>query len=206
MTAFCRPFLAQGFVVCNVEYRVAPQGLAPAAVEDALTAAQWFRAHAVEYGVDPARIVATGASAGGHLALMVGLAPESAGLGKPIKIAAIVNGYGVADVADLLDGPHHQGFATQWLPEQPGRAELARRLSPLTYIRHDVPPVLTVHGERDTTVPTAQAHRLTDALRAAGAEAELVIVPGAKHGFSPEQWPGVHAQIFAFLKQRGVLR
>ncbi len=128
MTAFCLPFLEQGFVVANVEYRVATAALAPAAVDDALTAAKWFYDHAEQYHVDTRRLVVTGASAGGHLALMVGMTSK-------VPIAAIVNGYGVADVADLLDGQHRQGFAVQWLPEQAGRLDLAKRLSPLTYVR-----------------------------------------------------------------------
>ena len=165
MTAFCLPFLERGFVVANVEYRVAPAAKAPGAVNDALAAAKWFADHAAKYNVDPARIVVTGASAGGHLALMVGMTPASAGLGPAIPIAAIVNGYGVTDVADLLDGAHRQGFAVEWLPEQAGRLELAKKLSPLTYVRKGLPPTLTVQGENDHTVPHEQGVRLTAALK-----------------------------------------
>jgi uncharacterized protein (TIGR02246 family) len=205
LTAFCLPFLERGFVVANVEYRVATAALAPAAVNDALTAAKWFFDRAAKYNVDPARIVVTGASAGGHLALMVGMTPASAGLGPAIPIAAIVNGYGVTDVADLLDGPHRQSFAVQWLPEQDGRLDLARRLSPLTYVRQGLPPTLTVQGENDRTVPHEQGVRLTAALKQAGVDAEMMTVAGAGHGFAKEQWPAVHARIFDFLARRGIL-
>jgi len=205
MTAFCLPFLEHGFVVANVEYRVAPAAKAPGAVNDALAAAKWFADHAAKYDVDPARIVVTGASAGGHLALMVGMAPASAGLGPAIPIAAIVNGYGVTDVADLLDGAHRQGFAVEWLPEQTGRLELAKKLSPLTYVRQGLPPTLTVQGENDRTVPHEQGAQLTAALRQAGVDTEMMTVPGAGHGFSKEQWPAVHARIFIFLAQRGII-
>jgi uncharacterized protein (TIGR02246 family) len=136
---------------------------------------------------------------------MVGMTPASAGLGPAIPIAAIINGYGVTDVADLLDGPHRQGFAVQWLPEQPGRADLARRLSPLTYARKGLPPTLTVQGENDRTVPHEQGVRLTAALKEAGADAEMMTVPGAGHGFSKEQWPAVDARIFDFLTRHGIL-
>ena len=119
-------------------------------------------------------------------------------------MAAIINGYGVTDVADLLDGPHHQGFATEWLPEQPGRLDLARRLAPLTYVRAGLPPTLTVQGENDRTVPHEQGVRLTVALKAAGDDAEMMTVPGAGHGFSREQWPAVHARIFQFLAAHGI--
>lgn len=206
MNALCLPYLKQGFVVCNVEYRVAPQGIAPAAVVDALKAAKWFFDHAEKYNVDINRIVATGASAGGHLALMVGMTPESANLGVPVKVAAIVNGYGITDVADVLEGPHRQAWATQWLPEQEGRAELAKRVSPMTYVRKDLPPILTVQGTNDTTVPVEQGVKLTKALKDASVDAEMITVQNAGHGFSPQQWPGVNEQIFAFLRKRGILQ
>jgi acetyl esterase/lipase len=205
MGSFCLPYLKQGFVVCNVEYRLAPVATAPAAVEDALKAAQWFFDHAKEYDVDTNRIVVTGASAGGHLALMVGMATTAANLGPTVRVAAIVNGYGITEVADLLSGPHRKSWATQWLPEQDGRLELAKRLSPMTYVRKDLPPILTLQGTEDTTVPVEQGKELTAALRAAGADAEIILVPNARHGFSREQWPALHEQIFSFLKKHGIL-
>src|SRR3954451_19684732 len=89
----CLRYVQKGYVVCNVEYRLAKAALAPAAVTDALHAAHWFRKHAKEYNVDTKRIVVTGGSAGGHLALMVGMTPKSAKLGPPAKVAAVVNFY-----------------------------------------------------------------------------------------------------------------
>ena len=204
MTAFCLPYLEQGFVLANVEYRVASAAPAPAAVTDSLNAAQWFFDHADRYNVDKNRIVVTGASAGGHLALMVGMTPQSADLGPAVHVAAIVNGYGITDVPDLLDGPHRQSWAAEWLPDQPGRIDLAKRLSPLTYVHKGLPPILTVQGENDHTVPHEHGVRLTTALKDAGVDAEMITVPNAAHGFSRDQWPGVNAQIFAFLKKRGI--
>src|SRR3984893_11675326 len=111
LEAFCLPFVEYGFVVANVEYRLAPSATAPAAVNDVLEAAKWFRDRAADYKVDPNQIIVTGSSAGGHLAMMVGMAPESAGLGPSIKIAAIINFYGISDVSDQLQGPHLQRYA-----------------------------------------------------------------------------------------------
>jgi acetyl esterase/lipase len=214
MNALCNPYLAQGFVVCNVEYRCANTGLspakAPAAVEDSLLAAKWFVDHADRYNMDVNRLVITGASAGGHLALMVGMTTPEAELGPVVKVAAIVNGYGPTDVQDMIDRQTRAnttppGFAVQWLPEQEGRAELAKRLSPMTYVRKDLPPILTVQGSRDNTVPVVQNQRLTEALKAAGADAELILIEGAGHGFT-NQWADVNRQIFEFLRKRNVLK
>jgi acetyl esterase/lipase len=125
----------------------------------------------------------------------------SAGLGPAVKVATVVNVFGITDVADLLAGEHQRSWAMRWLPPQEGRADLARRLSPLTYVRPDLPPILTLHGDADATVPTEQASRLTSALRAQGVDAELIVVPGAGHGFSRGQWSLLHEQIFAFLRR-----
>lgn len=213
MASFYSRFLAHGFVVCTVEYRVAngssTGGIAPAAVQDALLAAKWFWDHMDYYRVDRTRYVVTGGSAGGHLALMVGMATPAAQLGPTsptdFKIAAIVNGYGPADVADLLR--RNTGFAVQWLPANtPNRDELAKRLSPLSYVRKDVPPLISVHGANDSTIPVAQSQTLDTQLKAAGADAEIRFVPGAGHGFSTPAaaWPDAEKAMFDFLVKRGI--
>jgi acetyl esterase/lipase len=215
MSTFYNRYLDHGFVVCNVEYRMAdptrqfsPEfSPAPAAVEDALKAAKWFYDHADEYNMDKSKYVVTGASAGGHLALMVGLCTdEKFGPTHPkdFKIAAIVNGYGPSDVPDLL--ARNTPWARQWLPENtPDRDALARRLSPITYVRKDVPPLITVHGSRDTTVPVAQTERFTKALKDVGADADLHLVEGAAHGFTTPTWPDAEKAMFDFLVRKGII-
>ncbi len=203
----CLPYLEKGFVVCNVDYRLAKIAPAPAAVSDVLKAAKWFRDNAARYRVDPKRIVVTGTSAGGHLALMVGLTPGSANLGSEVDVAAVVNWYGITDVADQLSGPGRRDYAVQWIPDQEGRLELARRVSPLTYVRKKAPPVLTIHGDADQVVPYEHGGRLTKALREAGADAELISVEGGGHGrFEAERMKKLYAEIFRFLKKRKVIR
>lgn len=202
--SLCLPYLERGFVVANVEYRVALQATAPAAVTDALDATRWFFKHARQYHVDPKRIVVTGGSAGGHLALMVGMTPKSAHLGPVSPVAAVVDGFGITDAVDLLNGPHHQSWADDWIPPGTSRVELARRVSPLTYVRHDLPPIFIAQGGDDHTVPVEQSIRLHNALDMDGVPNELVIVPDAKHGFSREQWIPLDEKIFAFLKAHGI--
>jgi acetyl esterase/lipase len=206
IAGFVLPYLEQGFVVANVEYRLAGVAKAPAAVTDVLYAAQWFIRNASKYNVDRKRIVVTGASAGGHLALMAGMTPKSAKLGPAAGLAAVVNIYGITDVEDQIEGQNQRDYAVTWLPEQPGRQELARRLSPMTYVRKDLPAILTIHGDADETVPYDHGYKLTKAIREAGGEAQLISVPQGKHGFTKEQWTGLLAQTFAFLKARGILR
>ncbi|MBI3210162.1 MAG: alpha/beta hydrolase [Candidatus Solibacter usitatus] len=201
-----RRYLEKGFVVASVEYRLAKAATAPAAVEDVLKAAEWCSRNASKYNVDKKRIVATGGSAGGHLSLMVGMTPKSAKLGKPAKVAAVVNFYGITDVGDQLGGPNMRSYATTWVPEKPGRLELARRVSPMTYVRRDLPPILTLHGDADPTVPYEHGVMLTKALTKAKARTEMISVPKGRHGFPKEKLDELYPQIFAFLQRHGVTK
>lgn len=206
LVPICLRYVEQGFVCANVEYRLAKSATAPAAVSDALKAAQWFHDHARKYNVDSKRIVVTGGSAGGHLALMVGLASRKAKLGPRGNVRAVVNFYGITDVADQLGGPNERKYAVTWLPEQAGRLALARRVSPMNYVRKKVPPILTLHGDSDPTVPYEHGVTLTKALRDAGAQAELVSVPQGKHGFPKDVLDRLYERnIWPFLKRVGVL-
>jgi acetyl esterase/lipase len=206
------PFLAMGYSVVNVEYRLANVSLAPAAIEDCRCALRWVVAHAKDYNLDPGRIVVAGASAGGHLALTTGMIPTSAGFDRfcleptEPRVAAIVDFFGITDVADLLDGPNKKPFpetwpyTVQWLGNQPDRVEIARAASPLTYVRAGVPPTIAIHGDKDPLVPYAHSVRLNDALQKAGVPHEFVTIPGGGHGgFPMDQWQRAYTAIQNFL-------
>jgi acetyl esterase/lipase len=201
---YCLPFVRRGMVVANIEYRLANSAPAPAAVNDVLKAAQWFQEHTAQYKVDRKRMIAAGNSAGGQLALMLAMAPASADLGPPTNIAAVVDFFGVADVADQIAGPNQRPYATAWIPEQPDRMELARRLSPITYARKGLPPVLALHGDHDPIVPYQQSAALVKALKNAGDDAELITVSGGHHGFTPQEMEQLWPQIFQWLKKHKV--
>jgi acetyl esterase/lipase len=138
---------------------------------------------------------------------MVGMTPESAGFGPPARVRAVVNFFGITDVNDQLAGPNLRSYTVQWVPEQPARGELAKRVSPLTYIRKQVPPILTVHGTADSSVPYPHAVRLTEALNAAGSRVALVTVAGGDHGFPKAQTDEIYDRyVWPFLSEAGVLR
>lgn len=200
------PWLEMGWNVVNVEYRLARVSLAPAAVEDCLCALRWVGAHAKDYNIDPARLVLSGESAGGHLSLTTGMIPMTAGLDRQCpgpdlpKVAAIVNWFGITDVNDLLDGPNQKSYAVEWFASLPNKVEIARRVSPLEYVRADLPPILTIHGDADPTVPYTHATRLRDALKAAGSPQQLLTIAGGKHGnFTPEERVKIYETIREFL-------
>ena len=208
------PYMEMGYAVVNVAYRLASVALAPAAVEDARCALRWVYSNAKQYNFDTTRIVLTGASAGGNLALLGAMLPAEAGfdlgcpgdrgLGpvnmEPLKVAAVVNWYGVADVREVMAGPNRRGFAEMWLGMLPNRDQIAAQVSPLTYVRPGVPPVLTIHGDADRTVPYTQAVRLHDALQKAGVPNQLITVPKGDHGnFGLEDTLRIYTAIRNFL-------
>lgn len=201
------PWIEWGWNVVNVEYRLADVAKAPAAVADCLCALRWVAANAARYGFDTSRIVTGGDSAGGHLALTTAMIPESAGLerqcpGVPLpKVAAVVNYYGITDVTEMVEGPRTSG----WLPTGPDRAEIARRVSPVSYVRRDGPAILTIHGEKDPLVPYANGQKLHKALTEAGAPNELFTMTGAGHGgFNKAQRLQAHTKIREFLTRNGL--
>ena len=207
------PYLEMGWNVVNVEYRPARVSLAPAAVEDCLCALRWVIHNAKQYNVDVNRIVTTGNSAGGHLALTTGMIPASAGLDREcpgpeeLKVAAIVNWYGITDVADLLEGDNMRTFAVAWLGSLPNRVEIARRVSPMTYVRAGLPPIMSIQGDADPTVPYQQSVKLHAALAKAGVPNKQVTVAGGLHGnFKPEEYPRLYSEIREFLTQHNLMK
>jgi acetyl esterase/lipase len=207
------PFLNMGWNVVNVEYRLAKISLAPAAVQDSLCALRWVYRNGKEYNVDINRLVLMGNSAGGHLALTTGMIPASASLDslcpgtEELKVAAIINWYGITDVNELLTGPDVRNFAVMWFGGMSNREEIAKRISPLTYVRAGLPPIISIQGDADPTVPYSQNVRLHQALDKAGIRNELVTIPGGKHGgFSDTEMTKAYAAIGGFLDKQNIGR
>lgn len=190
-----------GLVGIAPDYRTKERfGTSPLeAVADARAALRWVQDHAAELGVDPARIVVGGNSAGGHLALWTALAtvpPGSSSDESPrFPPAALVLMSTVSDTS-MLSG---------YTPARFG--EHATALSPVHHLDARMPPVLAFHGDADRTVPHGQAAALHARLREGGNESELVSVPGGSHSFSrdlPEWRERARARIREFLAQRGL--
>jgi acetyl esterase/lipase len=217
------PYLSMNWVVVNVEYRLANNSPAPAAVEDCRCALRWLFYHAKDYNIDTSKIVLTGGSAGGHLALITGMLPAgnifdrqcptddsvrwNQGTEPQLKVAAIVNWYGITDVAELIDGPNAKHYAMEWLASLNERKELARQVSPITYVRAGLPPIITIHGDEDDVAPYSQAVRFHAALEKAGVPNQLVTIHGRKHdGFDRQELVNSYAAIREFLRRNKILQ
>jgi acetyl esterase/lipase len=199
------PYVYRDWVVISINYRLAKDAKAPAAVDDCLIALEWIYANADKYDIDTDRIVVSGGSAGGHLALLTGMLREGDQLcggklkvGNTRKVAAIVNWYGVTD---FTINPH----PLEWFGEDIDLGEYVRSLSPINYVRQGGAPVLTIHGSEDYTVPVNQAVNLHKKLREAGVREKLLLIEGKKHGdFSHEELTQIYQKIWKFLESTGI--
>jgi dipeptidyl aminopeptidase/acylaminoacyl peptidase len=92
-----------------------------------------------------------------------------------------------------------------WMGSLPNAGEIAKSVSPLTYVRAGLPPIITIHGDKDDVVPYTQATRLKDALDKAGVTNKLVTIPGGGHGlFTQQQYEDAYSEIWKFLKDNKV--
>jgi acetyl esterase/lipase len=177
-----------GYVVASVDYRLSPDYLFPAMIEDVKCAVRFLRAHADQYELDAQRVGVWGTSAGGHLATLLGLSDASAGwdvgewLDQSSRVQAVIDLFGPADLSQAIALPKVN--ETLLGNANPSASQLAW-LSPVSYVSPDDPPFLIVHGNRDWIVPLEQSIRLDALLDAAGVTSQFVTVKNAGHGLAP---------------------
>ncbi|MGK7921151.1 MAG: alpha/beta hydrolase fold domain-containing protein [Trichodesmium sp.] len=205
---FLLPYLKMGFSIVNVGYRLAAQSLAPAAVADCRCALRWVIRNAKQYNFDPEKIVVSGFSAGGHLAMTTAMLTADDGFDsyfpgdEELQVAAIVNWYGITDVKDLLEGANFQDYALEWMGNQSDRLEIAERVSPINYVNSQLPPIFTVHGDADLSVPYNQAVKFHEALNQANVPNQLLTIPGGGHGdFGYSKNLDIYENIESFLRK-----
>ena len=206
-------FFKMGYAVANIEYRLTGQATAPAAVEDTRCALIYLIRHAKELNIDVNKIVIMGGSAGGHLALMGGLLGNDHRFDvncpgvENVKVAAIINKYGITDVWDWGYGKNVTSkSATRWLGTRANDAEFAKSVSPLYYVTKKSPPIFIVHGDADPTVPYQHSVDLHNKLVEAGVKTEFITVKGGLHGkFEKEKNSEINKAIAGFLKDLGIV-
>lgn len=206
------PLLDRGYTVFAVVHGSQPKFAIPEILQDLHRAVRYIRFHGKEYGIDPERIGIVGASAGGHLALMLGTA---GGEGDPKakdpvdrvsskvqavgcffpptdflnygKAGEIAVGRGrLANFAGAFDFQELDPKIVKYKPiaDEAKILEIGRKISPITHVSAESAPALVIHGDKDWIVPLQQAESFVEKMKAAGAKAKLVVKPGADHG-----WP-----------------
>ncbi len=190
--ATCEVLAASGYVCATADYRLAPAAPFPAAVYDVKAAVRYLRANAQKLGINPEKIGVMGGSAGGHLALFLGITgnvPEFEGDGpnkdQSSRVQVVVDYYGPSD---LTKSYGRSVDAAEVLPLFLG-GDLAHaramhlRASPLNWVTPDAAPTLAIQGTKDRYVNYEQSVWIIDRLLSAGVEAELETIDGADHGF-----------------------
>lgn len=190
-----------GYLAVTVSYRLAPAYPFPAACDDVSAAMAWLVEHGMEYGGDPARLGAYGASAGAHLVSWLATMPQ----------CPLACGVAWAGPTDLRREPityDYRGYTMAFmgasLPEAP---ETYAAASPLSRMTAAMPPLLLIHGGADIVVPPDHARWMTEAAHDIGAPVEAMILPGVGHtGGDPQnplQLPGWQAMLDFFARHLG---
>ena len=209
---FALPMIDRGYTVFAVVHGSQPHYTVPEIIADMNRAVRFIRYRAKDYGIDPNRIGVTGASAGGHLSLMLATAGEKGdpNAKDPVdressRVQAVacffpptdLLNYGTAGKELIAAKDHGRPFrpafdyreldpkTNLWVSvTDPDRLrKITVDISPITHVTPDDPPTLLIHGDADELVPLQQSQRMTEALKKAGVEAKLVIKPGAGHGW-----------------------
>jgi acetyl esterase/lipase len=201
-----------GYAIASIDYRFSTEAPFPTQIQDCNTALNFILAHATHYGVSPRRFVVGGGSAGGHLALLLGLAREERDFGadpsnRPL---AILDFFGPADfnrMKDDLEMIHSEKGLESFKDaerkllgapvEQP--SDKAKLASPITYVSAGSPPVLILQGGKDDQVPAAQSLRLHEALNQAGVKNQLIVVDAAGHDGPLFSTPKIESKVVDFL-------
>jgi acetyl esterase/lipase len=204
-------YLKRGYTLFTISHGSTPRYTIDEIIPQVMRAVRHIRANAAGYGVAPDRFGVTGASAGGHLSLMIGLAGDA---GDPAakdpvdrvssRVQAIAAFYPPTDFLNYgepgarADGrgtlqDYRGAFAFRELSstrryfmpvEDPAKVhELARRISPVTHVSADDPPTLLVHGDQDKLVPLQQSQLVLEQLQRAGVATKLIVRPGEAHGW-----------------------
>lgn len=191
--------LNAGYAVARPSYRLSGEGRFPTQLQDLKTALRYLRHYAGLFNIAPDRIAALGESAGGHLAVLLGLEtpPEFEGSegfsDESGQVQAVINWYGVTDILNLDAQALPTARFMHNTPESAsGRLigcrpsdspETARRASPITWVTPKAAPMLIQHGTADSVVPPGQGESLHRALQQVGVAAEWRPVEGADHCF-----------------------
>lgn len=186
-----------GYAVASVDYRLSTQAPFPAQTHDIKAAIRFLRAKQSDLGIDARRIIISGASAGAHLAALVGVTNGhrelEGAVGKHLDqssdVQAIVSFFGMSNLTTILAQSTPAGLkvrvpALQLLfegqPEE--KPELARLASPVFHIDANDPPLLLIHGDQDPQAPINQSHELQGRYEAANRTCEMVVIHEGKHG------------------------
>ncbi|MEZ5386123.1 MAG: alpha/beta hydrolase [Prosthecobacter sp.] len=205
-----RAMAGQGVVAFSADYRVKSRNKTTPfeCVKDGKSAIRWVRQHAAELGIDPERIVASGGSAGGHVAACTGVIEGHEEAGEDTSVSSVPNAMILFN--PVLDTTEKGYGARNFKPEQ------QTEISPCHHVRQGIVPTILFHGTADKTVPFENAERFTKLMTEAGNQCVLVPFAGKDHGFfngsffrksnGDADYEVTMKSSVEFLKARGILK
>ena len=204
-------FARRGFVVFNINYRLAPENPYPAGLKDACEASIWVAEHAAEFGGDPSRLVLSGESAGANLVTSVTLAscyrfPEPWAQrvwDAELALRAVIPTCGMLQVTDpgrfarrrplsLVIRDRIEGVTACYLGAREGRPGELPLADPLVFLEEGrtperpLPPFFTLCGLSDPILDDTV--RLQKAVEKMGVTSEARYYPGEPHAFHALVW------------------
>jgi uncharacterized protein (TIGR03437 family) len=199
--AFPERLMPRGFAFCSIGYRLSSEAIWPAQIQDVKAAIRFLRANSARYKLDPNRFGVIGASAGSHLAAMLGASGEVTlwdsttmpNAGVSSRVQAVVDQSGPMDFGqmDAQQAPSCPAGTTNTASSPESQligctvgdcADKVKEASPVTYVSAATPPFLIAHGSNDCNISHEQGRLLAQALAKAGGRPIFRVLPGAGHG------------------------
>jgi len=210
---FLMPYIQKGFAVVTADYRYLDEASLPEIIGDTRAALHWVYTHQEKYRFDTSRILVSGESAGGHLALMngvlnnTGLFLQDSLKNFSLRVSGVINWFGVADLHEAYSDWDDAFRRLVVGKDSTSPHELLKLCSPVTYIGSNTVPVLTIHGSEDKAADYRQAlllHRLLDQNKVKN---KLWTIHGKKHGnFDPLEMTAAVEQIWKFIETESVFK
>ena len=203
--------LDKGFTVIPVRHGSSPKYVIPEIVADVRRAVRFIRYNAKQWGIDPNRLGVFGGSAGGHLSLVIGTASDDGDpkatdfMRESDRVASVVAYFPPVDLRPLARGirtaPPAEGAKPERFPALNFEKEKAPDYSPIVHVSPDDPPTLLIHGDKDELVPVSNSKIIYEAFQQNKVKTDLIIIPGAGHGFQGEDAKRANAAMVAWFEQ-----
>ena len=206
------PLAARGFVTATVSYRLAPDAIWPAQIEDVKCAVRFLRSSANKYHIDPKRFGAVGFSAGAHLAMLLGTTDEKSGLegaggwsDQSSKVQAVVSFFGPTDLTAPEIFPDISPILRKFIgARMSDKPEAYKQASPVTHVRRNSAPMLLLQGTNDQLVNWKQAVKMAEALTNNEVDGRVELLLNQGHGWAgtPLEMKRTAEVTYSFLEEK----